>query len=230
MGATPEDLDLRQRQRRFTFPQQVAPKRLSGRARGCVCHRHRDSDHRIGPESTPVRRTVQIDERLVNPGLVGRVHTVERDCDFAVDVGNGTLDIVAAEARAAIAQLDSLSGPRGCASGRNGAAACAAREPYLGFHGRSAARIPYASAGHRQDLRRRHNPSSFAHAARTWASRVTGETNSDRPTRRTRSLSRSLVMYSTGDFPSTRARNRPGNKRAARVSNSSFGSQVMAAR
>ena len=76
-----------------------------------------------------------------------------------------------------------------------------------------------------------HAASSFAQAWRTSPRRSTGlDAATRRAMRRTRSLSGSSVMYSTGDLPSTRARNSPGSRRAARGSSAAGGSQSTPAR
>ena len=75
-----------------------------------------------------------------------------------------------------------------------------------------------------------HVASSLAQAWRITSSLAGGAISSARATRRTRSLSASVVMYSTGDLPSTRARNNPGSRCAARASSASAASQRTPAR
>ena len=73
-------------------------------------------------------------------------------------------------------------------------------------------------------------PTSAAQARRIGASVPTGSRRKRRATLRTRLRCASTVRYSTGDLPSTRARNRPGSRLAVRASSPWRGSHVTPAR
>src|SRR5262249_2302799 len=174
------------------------------------------------------RRAVGGDQTAVDRLLFGGVLAKQRGGDLAVYGSNRPLHIAAAKPVAAIAQFDRLArAGRGAGRGDR-AAPSAAGEAQFGLDRRAPARIPDAAAMPGGNGRIAHSPSSAAQASRTSATRAAGAASSARATRRTRALSASSVTYSTGDLPSTLARNTPGNRRAVRASIAARGSHSTA--
>ncbi len=89
-------------------------------------------------------RAVERDQRRIEPRLVGGVQPAHGAGDLAVHVGDRAGDVVAAERRAAVAQIERLAGAGGGAGRRDGAADRAAREAQLGLDGGPAAAVPHA--------------------------------------------------------------------------------------
>ena len=107
------------------------------------------AENSIGAETGLVRGAVQLDEQLVDGGLVEDVHALQRLSDLDVDVLN-CLEHALAEVTAliAVAQLASLVDTGGSA-GRNGSAANGAVvERDLDFHGRIAAGVQNLSGAY----------------------------------------------------------------------------------
>ncbi len=258
MRAAAENLDLRQRQGDGVAPAEVAIQRLPGSTRRGMRDRHGDGGHGIGAEAGTGRRAVERDQRRVHRRLVGGVASDQGAGDVGVQPFQRLGDVVAAERSAAIAQVERLARAGGGAGGRHAAPDGAAFQQHVGFERRPAAAVPdpaaveegdggvghpvprsgrVAGSGWTEGMARASSvapsslaPSSTAQASRTLASRSGGAASRARATRRTRSLSASAVMYSTGDLPSTRARNNPASSGAARASNAAAGSQSMPAR
>ena len=132
---------------------QMRVERQAGVARRCVQYSHRDGDRCVAAEPRLLRRPVQPDQHLIDPGLIRRIATAQRLRNIRTDVVHGTAHVIAAETRAAVAQIDRLAGAHRSAGGRNGAPDRAALERHLGFYGRAGARIPDAPAQHVDDPR-----------------------------------------------------------------------------
>ena len=96
-------------------------------------------------------------------GLLERIHAEDRARDRAAHVGDRLRDVVAAEPRAAVAQVDGLARAARRAGGRDAAADDAAREAHFGFDGRPAARIEDAPRVHAIDGRRGHGAKASMH-------------------------------------------------------------------
>src|ERR1700722_7366791 len=131
--------------------------------------------------------------------------------DLTVHVGYRPGHVIAAERVAPIPQIQRLAGSRGGAGRRDRTSHAAALQEHFGLHGGTPAAVTHAAAVHERDGRVGHAASSFAQACRTSHRRPTGLASSARAERRPRSLSGSLVTYSTGDLPSPLARNNPGS-------------------
>ena len=103
---------------------------------------HGDCEHSIGAQAAFVVGAVEVDERLVEKGLLGGIQAEDGFGDFSVDVLDGLEHALAQVARlVAIAQLNGL--PRaGGGAGRHGGAAHHARfEQHVAFDGGVAAAV-----------------------------------------------------------------------------------------
>ena len=101
---------------------EVAPERqplLRGRRVGGG---QRDAEDRVRAEPRLVGRAVEVDQRAVEPVLVGGVAAGDRLGDLAVDVADGLGDALAQVALAAVAQLRGLELAGGRAGRHRGAA------------------------------------------------------------------------------------------------------------
>ena len=175
----------------------------------------------LAPRRVLVRRAVELDQ-APRPAPPGRrrpaQHGARRSSPFTL--ADRPRHVVAAEGRAAVAQVQRLAACRwrrrpGRWRGRPRRRPAARSASTVG----PAAAVPDAAAMHEDDLgvassrpvpcRQRRRLTSLEPRRR--------RASSARATRRTRSLSGSAVMYSTGDLPSTRARSKPGSRRAARA-------------
>ena len=97
---------------------------LVGRGLG---HGERHAEDGVGAEAGLVVGAVEVDQRPVDAALVERVEADDGVGDLAVDVGDGVEHALAAEAVAAVAQLDRLERP-GRGAGRDDRPAHARRE------------------------------------------------------------------------------------------------------
>ena len=95
----------------------------------------------VGAEPGLVVGAVEVDQDAVDVALVERVEPDERVVDLAVDVADRVEHALAAEAVAAVAQLDRLELPRRRAGRDDGAAARPAVEDDLDLDRRVAARV-----------------------------------------------------------------------------------------
>ena len=73
-------------------------------------HRERRAERGVGPEAALGVGAVELDQGAVDVALVERLHAEERVGDLLLDVADGRLHALAAEAVAAVAQLDRLVG------------------------------------------------------------------------------------------------------------------------
>ena len=210
---------------------EIAVQRLAGGGGGGVRGRHRHRQHRVAAEPRLARRAVQFDQPAVQRRLVGGVEAGHGAGDLAVHVADRARHVVAAERRR---RRRAGRAPRRCRwrrrpgrwRGRRRRLPAAPPPPPSGGRGcptrggRARRRSRYRSCG--KLLR-----PGLAHRRRGGRP---GAASNARAVRRTRSLSGSAVMYSTGDLPSTRARNSPGSRCAARASSAAGGSQSTPAR
>ena len=145
MCAAVEHVHHRHRQRLGVAAADVVIQALAGRQRAGLRAREGHAENSIGAETGLVRGAVQLDEQLVDGGLVEDVHALQRLSDLDVDVLN-CLEHALAEVTAliAVAQLASLVD-----TGRNGSAANGAVvERDLDFHGRIAAGVQNLSGAY----------------------------------------------------------------------------------
>jgi hypothetical protein len=101
----------------------------------------RDAEDRVGAKARLVGRAVELDERLVETGLVGRVAPAHGVGDLAVDVGDRLGDALAAVGHAAVAQLGGLELPGRGAAGHRGAPGRPRAQHQLDLDGRVAAAV-----------------------------------------------------------------------------------------
>ena len=148
MRAAAEDLDLGQRQRHGVVAGQVSPQRHAVRGRRGLRDRQRNRDGGVAAQPGLVGRAVEMDERGVDGELVAGIEAGERARDRAVHVGDRPIHAEAAEARAAVAQVDGLARAARRAGRRDGASRRAAGKRHLRLDGRPAARIPDAAGVH----------------------------------------------------------------------------------
>ena len=140
--AAVEHVHHRHRQRLGVAAADVVIQALAGRQRAGLRTREGHTEDGVGAETGLVRGAVELDEQLVDGGLVEDVHALQRLSDLDVDVLN-CLEHALAEVTAliAVAQLASLVDTGGSA-GRNGSAANGAViKRDLDFHGRIAAGV-----------------------------------------------------------------------------------------
>ena len=146
-----------------------------------------DGDQRVAAEAGLARRAVESDERVVDPCLIGDVQSGQRRGDLAIDGGDRARDVISAEARAAVAEVQCLARTGRGTGRRNRPGPAPVREHDLRLDGRASARIPDAAADDLGDRRGSQTPTSPAQASRTTASAAGGLSISRRATRRTRS-------------------------------------------
>ncbi len=140
--ATVEHVHHRHREGLGIAAADVVIQALAGRQRAGLRAREGHAENGVGAEAGLVRRAVELDEELVDRGLVEHVHALQRLGDLDVHVLHG-LEHALAEITAlvAVAQLAGLVDAGGSA-GRNGRAADGAVvERDLHFHGRVAAGV-----------------------------------------------------------------------------------------
>src|SRR6185312_907299 len=208
VGAAPEDLDLRNRQRGASVARELFPQRHLAHRRIGVGAGERHRDDGIGAEAALVGRAVELDHALVECLLVRDAHRAQRLADARVDV----LDRLAGVERLGFARAGRGARRRDrAAHGERGGAAAG---EHLRLDRGPAARVPHPARSYVDDP---------CHAFATSESLETGLSSSGRAALRTCSFCASRVRYSTGDFPSTRARSSAGSSDAARDSTSSKG-------
>ena len=102
----------------------------------------RHAEQRIGAKSGFVFSAVEIDQALVQTGLVEHVKAVQCFGDFAVDVLNGFFHaFTLVTGLVAVTQLDGFLGSGGCARGNGSAADLSAAQRHFRFKGRIAAAV-----------------------------------------------------------------------------------------
>ena len=94
--AAVEDVHHRHRQHARGVAAEVAPQRQPLLDGGRVGGGQRDAEDRVGAQAALVRRAVELDQRAVERGLVGRVEPGDGLGDLAVDVADGLRDALAA--------------------------------------------------------------------------------------------------------------------------------------
>jgi hypothetical protein len=134
--AAVDDVHHRHRQAHAARAAEVAvqgqPGLLGRRAR----HRHADGQRGIRPETALVVGAVEVDQRLVEKGLLGCVEAEHRLADLGVDVLHRAQHTLAEVARlVAVAQLDRLAAAGGGARRHRGATHGARLEQHVAFDG-----------------------------------------------------------------------------------------------
>jgi len=129
----------RDRQRHRARAAEVPVQRQAGLLCRGAGNRHRDGERRVGAEPRLVVRAVEVEQRPVDPGLLGGVQAHEGLGDLGIDVLDRAQHPLAEIAvRIAVAQLDRLARPGGRARGNRRPAHHAGFEENVAFDGRIA--------------------------------------------------------------------------------------------
>ena len=152
VGAAAEDLNLGQRQRDRTVTGNVSPQwQALGRGRR-LRNGKRHGDQGIAAEPRLVLGPVERNQRGVDGGLIVGIEADQRFCDFTADVADGAGDVVASEARAAVAEIDRLPRSARRAGRRDRPPEGTRGKPDFRLDSCAAAGIPYAPTVDRNDL------------------------------------------------------------------------------
>ena len=137
-----DDVHHRHWQLHATHAAEVAVQRQARLFSGGTRHGHRHRQHGIGAQAPLVVGTVQINQRLVQKRLLGRVQAEHRFGDFGIDVLDG-LEHALAEvaAHVAVAQFNGFAASGGGARGHGCAAHHARFEQHVAFDGGVAAAV-----------------------------------------------------------------------------------------
>ena len=128
--------------RRAPGPPRYCVERQAGVVGGRAGHRQRDGQDGVGAERGLVRRAVQLEQGLVDRGLLGGLHALDLGGDGLLDVLHGAAHALAAVALGvAVAQLHRLALAGGGARRHHGAAQGAGLELHLDLDGGVAAGI-----------------------------------------------------------------------------------------
>mmetsp|Transcript_81542 Transcript_81542/g.226847 ORF Transcript_81542/g.226847 Transcript_81542/m.226847 type:complete len:508 (+) Transcript_81542:825-2348(+) len=147
MGAAVDDVHHRHRQLVAVHAAEVAVQRKAGLFGGGTGHGHRDGQHRVGAQAALVLGAVQVDQGLVEEGLLGGVQAQHGLADLGVDVLDGLEHALAQVAGlVAVTQLDRFAAAGGCTR-RHGRAAHHARlQQHVALDGGVAAAVEDLSA------------------------------------------------------------------------------------
>jgi hypothetical protein len=105
-------------------------------------HRHADGQRGVGAQAALVVGAVQVDQGLVQEGLLAGVQPQHRFADLGVDVlHRRSTPLPQVAALVAVAQLDGLAAAGGSAAGHGGAAHGAAFQQHVAFDGGVAAAV-----------------------------------------------------------------------------------------
>jgi hypothetical protein len=140
--AAVDDVHHRHRQAHAAHAAEVAVQRQArflGRGAG---HGHADGQRGVGAQAALVVGAVQVDQRLVQEGLLAGVQAQHRFADLGVDVLHGLQHALAqVAALVAVTQLDGLAAAGGRAAGHGRAAHGAAFQQHVAFDGGVAAAV-----------------------------------------------------------------------------------------
>ena len=121
---------------------EIAVQRQAGFLGRGLGRRHRHREHRVGAQARLVLGAVEVDQRLVDEGLLGGVQADDRLRDLGVDRLDRLQHALAAVAAlVAVAQLERLAAAGRGARGHRGAAHDAGLEQHVRLDRRVAARI-----------------------------------------------------------------------------------------
>jgi hypothetical protein len=124
------------------MPPKVAVQRQAGLFGRGAGHGHRNGQHGVGAQAALVVGAVQVDQGLVQEGLLGRVQAQHGLGDLGVDVLHGLEHALAqVAALVAVAQLDGFARAGGGARRHGGAAHGAAFQQHVAFDGGVAAAV-----------------------------------------------------------------------------------------
>src|SRR5205085_2029990 len=105
------------------------------------------TEDRVGTEPALVRRSVEVEQRLVDQPLLGDLVADDLRADLVLDCVDGVADALAAVALAAVALLDGLERTGGGAAGNGGPRHGAVVEEHLDLDGRVAAGVEDLATG-----------------------------------------------------------------------------------
>ena len=120
---------------------QIAPQRLPGVGGRGARRGHRDAEDRVGAQARLAVGAVEVDQRLIQATLIGRLETRDRCGDLAVDMGDRASHALAAERGLSVAQLERLARSGRRARRHGGPARGAGRQPHVDLDGRVAAAV-----------------------------------------------------------------------------------------
>ena len=140
--AAVDDVHHRHRHLHRAHAAEVAVERQAGLLGRRLGHRHRDGQHGVGAEARLVVAAVELDQGLVDEGLLLGIEADDGFGDLGVDVLDGLQHALAeVAAGVAVAQFDGLARAGGGARGHGGAAHDARFEQDVGLDGGIAARV-----------------------------------------------------------------------------------------
>src|SRR5665811_783121 len=119
----------------------IRDRRQPCRVRRGPSHRQRDAEDGVGTQPALVGRAVQVDQRLVQDPLLGRLVTDELRTNVVEHRADSLLDALAAVPVAAVTQLHRLEGAGGGAAGHGRAGQRAVVEGDLDLYGGVAAGV-----------------------------------------------------------------------------------------
>src|SRR6516164_3805983 len=188
---------------------------FGGRRR--VQHGHRHGRQCITSQPCLVRGAVKFDQNLVDLCLAACVGANKRTRNFSVDMAHSAHHPKSAEAGIAVTQIDGFTTACGSTCRSDGTPPLATCKRDFRLDCGAASRIPNLATTDLDDFGAVHMEATTpAQVRRMSRSSLVGQRIKWRAVSRSRFLSRSLVTYSIGDFPSILARNSAGNKRAMR--------------
>src|SRR5262249_49792792 len=151
-----------------------------------------------------IRRTVKFGKQSIQRFLIG-LFANERFRNRPIHIGNGLVDAEPTKLASAIAQIDRFVNAARCSCRRRRAPERSAFQANVHFHGGPPARIPNLAGF--DGLNMAHNLLTLLCHALAMPESVRSDCErKSRAAARTNSLCCGSVMYSTGDFPSMRAR------------------------
>ena len=153
VNAAAQDVDHGHGQLRGGRPAQISVKRQAGRGRRRPSHGERRSENRIRPQAPLARGPVELDQSIIQGGLLRCFDTPQGRRNRVLDVRD-RLERPApgVPLGVAIAQLERLGLARRGAGGHEGAPRGAVVEPDLDFNGRIAARVEHFARANRADV------------------------------------------------------------------------------
>ena len=142
VGAAVDDVHHRHRHLHAAHATEIAVQRQAGLFGRGAGHGHRHGQHRVGAQARLVVGAVQVDQGLVQEGLLGRVQAHHGLGDLGVDELDGLEHALAqVTGLVAVAQLDRFARTGRRAGRHGGAAHGAAFQQHVALDGGVAARI-----------------------------------------------------------------------------------------
>jgi hypothetical protein len=136
MLAAIDDVHHRHRHLHRARTAEIAIERQAGLFGGCLGNRHRHGKHGIGAETRLVFGAVELDQRLIDEGLLLRIEADDRFGNLGIDVLHGLHDALAQIAACiTVTQLDGLARSGRRARRHGGTPHDAGFEQYVAFNG-----------------------------------------------------------------------------------------------